>query len=181
MGYGEKLYKDHGEELTKINLDNIRHLSPILATFYTVLVIPWRMFFCSFVCRRSSNYQLSTSFISQVRYVPAWFPGAGFQKAAQKGKVLTDKLRNWAWSVLQQDIVRTTRACHNWLTVLLQEDGTADSSLVSQYYNSSEFSNSNLKEAVAVLYGGTLRHKSTSCISDKLLAGVNTVGHESKL
>lgn len=51
LGYGEKVYREHGQELVALNMSNMRHTAPIFTTFYPVSVIPW----CTFSIRISSS------------------------------------------------------------------------------------------------------------------------------
>jgi hypothetical protein len=43
IAYGEKIYREHGKALIELNIKNMRHMAPIFATFYAVVVFPWRM------------------------------------------------------------------------------------------------------------------------------------------
>jgi len=43
IAYGEKIYKEHGRDLTKLNVENIRLTNRTFTTFYAVSAFPWRM------------------------------------------------------------------------------------------------------------------------------------------
>ncbi|CAG8585722.1 14517_t:CDS:2, partial [Acaulospora colombiana] len=73
-----------------------------------------------------------------VRYIPAWFPGAGFHEVARKGKQMTQRIRDWPYELVLQDMAKNE----------------ADPSFISGLFNSPEFTNENLRDAVALLYGG---------------------------
>ncbi|KAG6918154.1 hypothetical protein DXG01_016139 [Tephrocybe rancida] len=47
-----------------------------------------------------------------LRYLPAWFPGAGFHKFAAECKVCTDEMRNFPFRYVKEKMVRTQ---HYWL------------------------------------------------------------------
>ena len=43
IAYGEKIYKEHGRDLTELNVENIRLTTSTFTTFYAVTAFPWRM------------------------------------------------------------------------------------------------------------------------------------------
>ncbi len=45
---------------------------------------------------------------SLVRYIPAWFPGAGFQKVAEEGRKLSNDLRSRPYEAAKAQIVGHT-------------------------------------------------------------------------
>ncbi len=45
---------------------------------------------------------------SLVRHIPAWFPGAGFQKVAEDGRKLSNDLRSRPYEAAKAQIVRHT-------------------------------------------------------------------------
>jgi len=51
-------------------------------------------------------------FIPILKYVPAWVPGAGFQRVAQEYKILGQKLRNEPFEATEQHMVRNSCDLH---------------------------------------------------------------------
>ncbi|PVG02534.1 cytochrome P450 [Serendipita vermifera] len=123
LGYGDKLHREYGAELADLNVRNMRHTTPIFTTFYAVTVFPW------------------------LRYIPAWFPGAEFHEVARKGKEMTQRIRDWPYGLVLQNMAKNE----------------ADPSFISNLFNSPEFTNENLRDAVALLYGGGVDTTSTAC------------------
>lgn len=41
-----------------------------------------------------------------LRYIPSWFPGAGFQRYAAEAKVLTDRMQNVPFNFVKKNMVR---------------------------------------------------------------------------
>jgi len=55
---------------------------------------------------------------SSVRYIPTWFPGAGFQRTAEQGRKLSYDLRNLPFEEAKERLVstpfRTNNTLLNW-------------------------------------------------------------------
>ncbi|CAG7852714.1 O-methylsterigmatocystin oxidoreductase Short=OMST oxidoreductase; AltName: Full=Aflatoxin B synthase; AltName: Full=Aflatoxin biosynthesis protein Q; AltName: Full=Cytochrome P450 64 [Serendipita indica DSM 11827] len=75
--------------------------------------------------------------IPALRHVPSWMPGAGFKRTAARGSFLVNTIRHWAYSMVEAAVA----------------DGTADDSIISKQINQPGISNTNLRDAVAVMYG----------------------------
>lgn len=113
IAYGEKINKEYGETLIEINTETTNLVAWVFTKVWMVDVI------------------------SALRYIPSWMPGATFKRIADRGASLANKIRYWAYGMVEAAVV----------------EGTADESIVSKQLNETGISNANLRDAVAVMYG----------------------------
>ena len=68
-----------------------------------------------------------------LRYVPSWFPGAGFQKKAKRVREATDVMAEKPFRVVQEQVVQFQlyRAHKLLLIMILQKDGKATPSIAT--------------------------------------------------
>ena len=68
-----------------------------------------------------------------LRYVPSWFPGAGFQKKAKRVREATDIMAEKPFRVVQEQVVQFQlyRAHKLLLIMILQKDGKATPSIAT--------------------------------------------------
>ena len=98
IAYADALTKEEASDLMKKNEESVRLSTETLAKIYLVNFIPMRTWMSS----------LLEPFIhpcSTVKYVPAWVPGAGFQRLAAHIKSLNYTIRHGPWEKVLKDIV----------------------------------------------------------------------------
>lgn len=92
------------------------------------------------LCKSShSSLHFILTYTCLVKYVPSWFPGAGFKRYAARGRVVTTKTVNAPFDEVKRHVVRPPlffslfRVLHNPYIFrgLLQEQGTAGGSFCS--------------------------------------------------
>ncbi|KAG8837900.1 hypothetical protein FRB91_007882 [Serendipita sp. 411] len=82
--YGEQFYKEHGEALVQLNIDNTRLAAWAFTKFWAVDVIAF------------------------LRYIPSWFPGAHFQQIAKIGAEQANQIRFWAFGCIKDAMAKGT-------------------------------------------------------------------------
>lgn len=66
-----------------------------------------------------------------VRYVPQWFPGAGFQKKAAHWKRVINLMVDLPWKYVKDGLVCTLIFCSNEMLTYYQLDGSAAPSIAA--------------------------------------------------
>ncbi|PVF96182.1 cytochrome P450 [Serendipita vermifera] len=79
-GFGEKIYREHGEEMTRLNTQRAELSTWVFTKFWLV------------------------NFFPSLQYLPTWFPGTTFHRVGQEGTRLAKRLRYIGWDLVQQDI-----------------------------------------------------------------------------
>ena len=109
VGYGENVIQEHGKHLTKANRDALIASTSALAQFWFVDVFP----FCGYnLCCHQTCCLKS---IVLVEYLPAWFPGARFQRIAKKNQELARDIRYLGYHAAQDAYVSGNHcplSCH---------------------------------------------------------------------
>ncbi|KAG8770646.1 hypothetical protein FRB91_004275 [Serendipita sp. 411] len=82
--YGEQFYKDHGEALVQLNIDNIQLVSWAFTRFWAVDVLHF------------------------LRYVPSWFPGTHFQQIAKTSTEQIQRIRFWPFGCIKDAVAKGT-------------------------------------------------------------------------
>ena len=98
IAYADALTQEEANDLMMRNEESARLTSEALSKIYLVNFIPMRTLMSS----------LLEPFIhpcSTVKYIPAWVPGAGFQRVAAQVKSLSYTIRNGPWEKVLKDIV----------------------------------------------------------------------------
>ena len=98
IAYADALTKEEANDLMKKNEESVRLTTQALSRIYLVNFIPMRKL----------TSVLIKAFIhcsSTVKYIPAWVPGAGFQRVAARVKNLNHRIRNGPWEKVLKDIV----------------------------------------------------------------------------
>ena len=98
IAYADALTKEEANDLIMKNEESVRLTSKALAKLYLVNFIPMRTLM-------SSLLEPFTHPCSTVKYIPAWVPGAGFQRVAAHIKSLNYAIRNGPWEKVLKDIV----------------------------------------------------------------------------
>ncbi|KAK1224157.1 hypothetical protein PQX77_012962 [Marasmius sp. AFHP31] len=85
----------------------------------------------------ASHGHFWVDYLPILKHVPAWFPGASFKRKAKEWKSSVMKLRDEPWGWVQRAIVSQFTTLQNsqiqtLLTLLTQEEGTADPSFCTQ-------------------------------------------------
>jgi hypothetical protein len=104
-------------------------------------------------------------FLPILKYVPSWFPGAGFQKKAARWRKATDTMAEKPFRHVQEQLVRvhSVRAHELLLTMILQKNGKATPSVAASLIerlpdegDPQRFSEERIAKDVAwVTYAGT--------------------------
>ena len=98
IAYADALTKEEASDLMKKNEESVRLTTEALAKIYLVNFIPMRTLMSSLL--KPFIHPCST-----VKYIPAWVPGAGFQRLAAHVKSLNYSIRNGPWEKVLRDIV----------------------------------------------------------------------------
>ena len=96
--YADALSGKEANDLVKRNEEAVRLTSEVFTTVYLVNLIPM----CMFILMPTKQL-VHPHFL--VKYIPAWMPGAGFQRLAAHVKDLTHAIRNGPWENVLKDIV----------------------------------------------------------------------------
>ena len=81
MGYGDTIYKAHGEELIRTNRERIELITWAFTQLWAVDIFP------------------------VMRFIPSWFPGANFRKIGETGTRQAKKIRFWPYEMVVNAIV----------------------------------------------------------------------------
>ncbi|KAG8835163.1 hypothetical protein FRC17_005021 [Serendipita sp. 399] len=122
IAYGEHIYRRHGDELVQLNTERTDLIAWVFTKFWTVNVLPF------------------------LRYIPAWFPGAYFQRVAKRGSRVAYRVRFWPFEMVKDAMAK----------------GIADESLVSKYMDGSTFTEMTNRDATSVMYAAGVDTTSTS-------------------
>jgi hypothetical protein len=104
VGYGEKIYQEHGAEMVETNKERSVMITLVFPKVWLVDLFP--------ICEQSFRILLvlfhpplfeNGNFL--VQYIPSWFPGATFRRVGNEGKKLGQKVRFWAFSLVEKDVV----------------------------------------------------------------------------
>ena len=98
IAYADALTEEEATDLMKKNEESVRITSQTMARIYLVNFIPMRTFILVLI-------ELLIHLCSTVKYIPAWVPGAGFQRVAARVKNLNYAIRNGPWEKVLKDIV----------------------------------------------------------------------------
>jgi hypothetical protein len=101
--YADALSKEETNDLIKKNEETVRLTSDALTNVYLVNIFPIRPLI-SMLAKPFVHLPLP------VKHIPAWVPGAGFQRLAAHVKELNHTIRNGPWEKVLKDIVR--RSCY---------------------------------------------------------------------
>ena len=93
MAYGDEIFKEHGQKLLEMNREAVDIVAFAGSKFWLVDLIPPRMH--SAPC---TPLQISLQF--SVQYIPSWFPGATFQRIAERSRALSDYIRYEPWRLV---------------------------------------------------------------------------------
>jgi len=96
--YADALTKEEANDLMKRNEETVRLTAEAFARIYLVNFIPIRTLMS--VPTKPLIHLWST-----VKYIPAWVPGAGFQRVAARVKNVNYTIRNGPWEKVLKDIV----------------------------------------------------------------------------
>ena len=96
--YADALSVEGANNLVKKNEELVRLVSEVFTKVYLVNIIPM----CMFILMPTIPL-LHPHFL--VKYIPAWVPGAGFQRSAADVKDLGHAIRNGPWENVLKDIV----------------------------------------------------------------------------
>jgi hypothetical protein len=100
-----------------------------------------------------------------VRYLPEWFPGAGFQSLARKSRVLAAQLRDEPFELVQKSMVGFIFKLNTYSpSYFTQADGTANPCITTELLNACEMKEvgltpddkNNVKEVVMAFFAGEL-------------------------
>ncbi|PVF96183.1 cytochrome P450 [Serendipita vermifera] len=80
--YGEKIYKEHGDELVATNKRRSEITTWVRGRFWMVDIFPF------------------------LRFIPAWFPGAKFRRIGLEGERLMKKIRYDAFNLVEADLAK---------------------------------------------------------------------------
>lgn len=95
---------DRNDEFIELAESSMNMITKIIMPgAFLVDIMPW----CKSVWRLN-QYCLT---MLLVRYIPAWVPGAGFQKVAEEGRKLSNELRARPYEAAKAQIVRVAFAC----------------------------------------------------------------------
>ena len=98
IAYSDALTKEEASDLMKKNEESVRLSTETLAKIYLVNFIPMRTLM-------SSLLEPFTHPCFTLKYIPAWVPGAGFQRLAAHIKSLNYAIHNGPWEKVLRDIV----------------------------------------------------------------------------
>ena len=98
IAYADALTKEEATDLMMKNEESVRLTTEALAKIYLVNFIPMRALM-------SSPFEPFIHPCPTVKYIPAWVPGAGFQRLAAHIKSLNHTIRNGPWEKVLKDIV----------------------------------------------------------------------------
>jgi len=96
--YADALTKEEANDLIKKNEESVRLTTEASAKIYLVNLVPIRTL-------RSVLINPLIHLCSIVKYIPAWVPGAGFQRLATHVRNLNHTIRNGPWEKVLKDIV----------------------------------------------------------------------------
>ncbi|KAG8833049.1 hypothetical protein FRC17_000115 [Serendipita sp. 399] len=125
IAYGDKIHREHGEELIKLNGELVESVTYAVSQIWLVNIFPWTRFF------------------------PSWTPGITFIEFASKARELSSKVRQWGFSLVQQD--------------MRKED--ADFSVISKYLSEPTFTEEYLRDGVAMMYFGGVDTTSSALLN----------------
>ena len=75
VAYGEEMWKTTGEDLNAWNVEMMHYISEALFNFWPVDVFN----FCKYSHHRTDVYGRGFIYLSTVRFIPSWTPGAYFK------------------------------------------------------------------------------------------------------
>lgn len=93
MAYGDEIFKEHGHKILEMNREGVDIAGFAGSRFWLVDLIPPRMY-----STLSTMLRISLQFL--VQYIPAWFPGATFQRIAERSRVVSDYIRYEPWKLV---------------------------------------------------------------------------------
>jgi hypothetical protein len=96
--YADALSGEEANDLIKRNEEAVRLTTEAVTKVYLVNIIPM----CMLILMPTKPL---VHLRSLVKYVPAWVPGAGFQRLAAHVKGLAHAIRNDPWKNVLKDIV----------------------------------------------------------------------------
>lgn len=97
MTYGDKIFKEHGQKLLEMNREAMDIVVFAGGRFWLVDLIPLRMHSTPFTTLRISLQSL-------VQYIPSWFPGATFQRIAERSRAVSDYIRYEPWRLVLDQV-----------------------------------------------------------------------------
>ncbi|CCA71466.1 hypothetical protein PIIN_05404 [Serendipita indica DSM 11827] len=112
LAYGNHVFDEYGAELVKANIEGVELVSWVFSRLWVVDIIPL------------------------LRYVPAWFPGATFQRIGIQARAYVQIIRHGGFEKVKAAMAK----------------GIADESILSKYLMEESASEDNLRDAVAVMY-----------------------------
>jgi hypothetical protein len=96
--YADALSGEETNDLIKCNEEAARLTLEVFTKVYLVNIIP----ICMLILMPTKPLVHPRSV---VKYIPAWVPGAGFQRLAAHARDLTHAIRNGPWDNVLKDIV----------------------------------------------------------------------------
>lgn len=96
--YGDRIHRDHVEDLAQMSKENVDVVVYINSHFWFVNTIPF------------------------LRYLPKWTPGAKFHQIAARGKAVQEKVRYWAFGLVKEQ-VEAGNADQSLITQYLDQPG----------------------------------------------------------
>ena len=98
IAYADALTKEEASDLLEKNEESVRLFAESLTKIYLVNFIPMRTLM-------SVRIKALAHSCSTVKYIPAWVPGAGFQRLAAHVKKLNQTIRHGPWEKVLKDLV----------------------------------------------------------------------------
>lgn len=150
MGYGDRVYQAHGQELIRVNRERIELITWAFTQFWMVDVFPLRKphYFSA-----RGTLMINIYLSPKVRFLPSWFPGARFRKIGETATRQAKQIRFWPYEMVLNASVSTILQPSLWVfSYSFQKSGKADDSVLSRFLNNPSFSNERLRDSVALMY-----------------------------
>jgi hypothetical protein len=106
LAYGEEIFAEHGQNIMQANREAMDLLNYTFTQFWFVDVFAPRnaLFIFDPPAKWISHSLLSSPLLPPVKYIPAWFPGATFQRIAKRSSELSDYIRNKPWKFVLERV-----------------------------------------------------------------------------
>ncbi|KAG8809852.1 hypothetical protein FRC19_004942 [Serendipita sp. 401] len=80
VAYGDKIHRQYGEELIKVNGEMVEEITGAVTQLWLVNFFPW------------------------TRFLPSWTPGLSFPHYAKTARAVIKKVQMWGFSLVQEDV-----------------------------------------------------------------------------
>ncbi|KAG8810764.1 hypothetical protein FS842_003152 [Serendipita sp. 407] len=80
VAYGDKIHRQYGEELIKVNGEMVEEITGAVTQLWLVNFFPW------------------------TRFLPSWTPGLSFPHYAKTARAVIKKAQMWGFSLVQEDV-----------------------------------------------------------------------------